>query len=687
MPTHGAEDVGPAPRPPGWSLPCYGWRNACRQTMTPEGLGVSRSECLPQPSSWRKRDGRDRRDETAATGSIARRFRTSLSRTASASAKATGSIANCWARRPLSVPEAGYQPRLVAGRAATMLEVHHHRRLCERTPMSVFCCVWRDLGFGGAWYRRGCSGARESGLGYAADGGTSNTGSCSVDLAGNTITHGKRRPVCEPHRKEYHLTGAASSCHHLCPGAAATAVLPGSQGRSQNESVRSWYFVRRAAALGFAVLLACAGDSSSGQALGGTTGLASPKQSSLATSPAPPASSSIDIDSLFDWIESSYTQYFPSREITQTYQAYRYRYYSDTQNYVGVSDGRIYVLGPISANILMDVGAISDFICQAIPARCAAPTPSRLWVSDRGPFVVRRSTGALVALGVGPDTLPSESGLVFDLSTSQVISESGVLHAIIDHNMGVLLLEDGSVKAWGHGTWISGYTDNEHVAPIPFTSPVALAFPGRVKQIVNRAKVLYALLEDGTVWMSPGEKLVFQNGKLAQPPSRLGSTSDIAALEYGNAQIFQLKGITSDGNVYQSLGDGLRFPPVDGARSITCIVDLCLVIAQDSTVSQILGGLWRKPAVVTSKILANIRQVAVSEETAYALTADGQLWTWDPVYGQSVVPTKVPGLSDVTDLACSGNLNCAVRRTDGTLWWWTGNNVASLSEVHDLQVQ
>lgn len=64
---------------------------------------------------------------------------------------------------------------------------------------------------------------------------------------------------------------------------------------------------------------------------------------------------------LLDWAELAYTDLFPGPQADLLSAPYTYRYYPATGNYVGVADGRVYLLGPASGNVLADVGAVADF--------------------------------------------------------------------------------------------------------------------------------------------------------------------------------------------------------------------------------------------------------------------------------------------------------------------------------------
>jgi uncharacterized protein (DUF1800 family) len=67
------------------------------------------------------------------------------------------------------------------------------------------------------------------------------------------------------------------------------------------------------------------------------------------------------IDELFNWAERAYTGFFPGPQANQFSAPYTYRFYPATGNYLGVADGRVYILGPVSGDVLGDVGALADF--------------------------------------------------------------------------------------------------------------------------------------------------------------------------------------------------------------------------------------------------------------------------------------------------------------------------------------
>jgi len=71
---------------------------------------------------------------------------------------------------------------------------------------------------------------------------------------------------------------------------------------------------------------------------------------------------SITPDQLFDWAEATYPQLFPTHEKTLEWSVYQYRYYKDTDVYLGVdSDQRVVALGAPTGGMLVDLGPLASY--------------------------------------------------------------------------------------------------------------------------------------------------------------------------------------------------------------------------------------------------------------------------------------------------------------------------------------
>lgn len=73
-------------------------------------------------------------------------------------------------------------------------------------------------------------------------------------------------------------------------------------------------------------------------------------------------------DCLFNWAEGNYASLFaPAGATSNTLAPYYYRYYSQTNSYLGTSpvENHLYYIGPDSGNTLYDVGALSTWLTRA----------------------------------------------------------------------------------------------------------------------------------------------------------------------------------------------------------------------------------------------------------------------------------------------------------------------------------
>lgn len=73
-----------------------------------------------------------------------------------------------------------------------------------------------------------------------------------------------------------------------------------------------------------------------------------------------------DSERVFDHLEAVHPKWFaPASPATQQGNGFVFRYYSRTQNYIGVMNGRLYGLGPATAQQLKDFGPLSQWLQQA----------------------------------------------------------------------------------------------------------------------------------------------------------------------------------------------------------------------------------------------------------------------------------------------------------------------------------
>jgi murein DD-endopeptidase MepM/ murein hydrolase activator NlpD len=77
-----------------------------------------------------------------------------------------------------------------------------------------------------------------------------------------------------------------------------------------------------------------------------------------------------DATALLNWAEGAYPQLFPRGPTNQTASPYIFRYYPQTNTYLGVAGDVVQVLGPVSGNAVVTVGKLADFSCSVYPTDC-----------------------------------------------------------------------------------------------------------------------------------------------------------------------------------------------------------------------------------------------------------------------------------------------------------------------------
>ena len=119
-------------------------------------------------------------------------------------------------------------------------------------------------------------------------------------------------------------------------------------------------------------LAACGGGSGDAPAPGLLSPSAPTPRAALVAPGAAAAAATSELDTtvLLDWAEREYPQHFPGPQANQTSAPYTYRFYPATGNHVGVAGEDVYILGPVSNQVLTRVGVKNDFRCRAQPSLC-----------------------------------------------------------------------------------------------------------------------------------------------------------------------------------------------------------------------------------------------------------------------------------------------------------------------------
>ena len=87
----------------------------------------------------------------------------------------------------------------------------------------------------------------------------------------------------------------------------------------------------------------------------------------LKSAGSPTSSGTTDSDRVFNWAESKYAQFFkPSGAASQSAFGYYFRYYAQTDVYLGSAGGKLFVYGAqIFGPSILDLGPLSTWLSQA----------------------------------------------------------------------------------------------------------------------------------------------------------------------------------------------------------------------------------------------------------------------------------------------------------------------------------
>ncbi|OYU46047.1 MAG: hypothetical protein CFE44_04250 [Burkholderiales bacterium PBB4] len=90
---------------------------------------------------------------------------------------------------------------------------------------------------------------------------------------------------------------------------------------------------------------------------------------------------------------------FPGHQTNQSTSTFVYRYYPGSQIALGIADGKVYGLGPITGNVLALLGQLSDFTCEVSPSSCAVPPAPAIGIATPGNASLSITFTAGVAAG------------------------------------------------------------------------------------------------------------------------------------------------------------------------------------------------------------------------------------------------------------------------------------------------
>lgn len=430
---------------------------------------------------------------------------------------------------------------------------------------------------------------------------------------------------------------------------------------------------------------------------------ASPRRQVLVTGRTP------SVDALLNWAERTYPQFFPGTKTTLNSPPYQYRYYPETDNYVGVAGTQVYILGPVSSGALQSVGQLSDFACLVTPRDCVVPRVERVAAGDGvAKFVLADGRVGLL----GEETYPVKYSGLFPGSVVKMVD--GISNAVsIRSSSGgqsaktVILTANGDVFGWGSGENALGqiYKGNK------VTTPVKIAQLSNVVDVsLADGNMTMALRTDGTVWVLPG--VVLDGGQVQAtrvpdlpkiraifPVASFSSyLPTVAVDESGQAWVIKralsVRDAANRRTLHPVTVERMLFAPA-GIQQIACTGtssrDSCLAVVADGSIKAwgTNGGTFGDgtmldstlPVSVKFPVNERVRKISLRGQCALALTESGKLYYWGGDYimcsyvdadNMTLVPTAM--YSGVDEFAVDQTRQIVVVSTSGQVFSWGGGS-------------
>lgn len=404
---------------------------------------------------------------------------------------------------------------------------------------------------------------------------------------------------------------------------------------------------------------------------------------------------------LMDFAERAFPVYFPAHPQTQRLDPYLYRHYPETDNYLGVANGHVYVLGPRFGALPVDVGALESFISPVAQPSAALVGPSTGTVDWGVPttarFELRDSNGelatgalscasdspaslqvaadcsALTGLRVGSFSVTVKADLQSTKAHVRVMAPRHPLATLAWGNLNFVVTADGRVLGWGNngaGNLSLGdaYRRQEEVAlPQEVKSADGSPLQGIVA-VSAGPDVALALTKDGDVY-SWGTAISFLLGR---------ETDTVAANRPGKINITDANGVPRR-IVAIAAGDS----------SALALADDGVVLCWGGWCGQAAGsGLAKRPIVVVgvagAAALPQAVAISIGGNWNLVLLADGRVVSWGfrnlgnlgrPAVGSNVQPgfvlSAISGkpLTDIVSVSAGAGIGLALTAT-GQVYAW-----------------
>ncbi|WP_293006087.1 hypothetical protein [Nitrosomonas sp.] len=399
------------------------------------------------------------------------------------------------------------------------------------------------------------------------------------------------------------------------------------------------------------------------------------------------ADTASNTETLLNWAESNYPQYFPTHETTQSITPWLFRFYPNSNVYAGVNtnENGVYVFGGPWGNVNPTyIDSLSNLLLTANNGKL---TNVKSMVLGSQAFVIK-TDGTVWGWGnngfgqLGDGTKEARSTPV------KVIGLTDVASVISGANATIALKNDGTVWAWGwniEGDLGNGAGGLAALKEFQYT-------PTQIKGLTDVAVIgqnntishtgFYAIKQDGTLWIWGCQAnriidhaIVCVSSESTRLPSQIDEFSDVIDFQSGpgNGALNSYYVLKSDGTVW-AWGSNFVGQLGDGTNSDTILPHG--ITGSDRDTPEQVAGLTGVKEITVVGTLVGVK--------VFALKKDGTVWAWGDNTGNQLgtgmttttvdKPTEVSELTGIIKISV-GTFNTLALKNDGTVWAWGWNNL------------
>lgn len=162
----------------------------------------------------------------------------------------------------------------------------------------------------------------------------------------------------------------------------------------------------------------------------------------------------VTADDLMNWAEQTYPTLFAGRrQGNLVFGPFIYRHYPGSDNFLGLDNDKVYVMGTLTGGLLQQVGTVYQYACDVKPADCVAPSlpkapPNRIAFPGQVPvFEVAASGGPSLVYQWyrNGELLPGAVGSSFTPLVAATLADTGTRYTVAVANSKGSVLSSAAV--------------------------------------------------------------------------------------------------------------------------------------------------------------------------------------------------------------------------------------------------